>query len=279
VCLNIRSGGGKRASSICNFLESLNPEIVVLTEWRQGDRGQHFVDWATRRQINYQSRNDGATLNGVFIAARTPFQAASKTPQSVFAGVLLAARFSEWNLLGVYFPQLKEKKPFFDACSQITQENQEKPFLLIGDLNTGNQRSDRDLKATPFTCANEFDALSRNAKLVDLWRRTNGSDAREWTWLSHRNNGFRVDHALANEPFVEWMQPSCHYDTTPRTEKLSDHSAVVITAGYSQSIGMFPAGMRPAERLTWQPSSISHERSAALRRLGRAQRPFTAHRQ
>jgi exodeoxyribonuclease III len=234
VCLNIRSGGGTRASSICKFLESLNPEIVVLTEWRQSNGGQHFVDWATRRQMNYQSRNDGATLNGVFIAARTPFQAASKTPESKFAGVLLTARFSEWNLLGAYFPQLKEKKPFFDACSQVAQEYQEKPFLLIGDLNTGNQHSDRDLMAIPFACANEFDALSSNAKLIDLWRRTNGSDAREWTWLSHKNNGFRIDHALANKPFVEWMRPSCHYDMTPRSEKLSDHSAVVITASHSQ---------------------------------------------
>ena len=66
--------------------------------------------------------------------------------------------------------------------------------------------------------------------LNDLWRRTNG-DAREYTWASMRNgeivNEFRLDHALANDRFVERFDPRCRYDHGTRPA-FSDHSAVVV---------------------------------------------------
>jgi exonuclease III len=68
------------------------------------------------------------------------------------------------------------------------------------------------------------------AGLVDLWRRSNGPDACEWTWLSNQKNGFRIDHAFGNEPFVRLLQPACVYDHRSREGKTSDHSALIVTA-------------------------------------------------
>jgi hypothetical protein len=44
-----------------------------------------------------------------------------------------------------------------------------------------------------------FDALTSKASLVDLWRRTNGTDAHEWTWLSNQNR-FRIDQPEQSHP-------------------------------------------------------------------------------
>jgi exonuclease III len=96
-----------------------------------------------------------------------------------------------------------------------------------GDLNTGNQVADRTPTGEKYACAERFDWLSEAGGLVDLWRRTNGAAAREWTWLTSKN-GFRLDHAFGNGPLVKRFDPSCQYDDAPRKIGFSDHSAVLV---------------------------------------------------
>jgi len=62
---------------------------------------------------------------------------------------------------------------------------------------------------------------------LDLWRRTQGPHAREWTWMT-KANGFRLDHAFGNSAFVAAFDPSCRYDHSPRENGFSDHSALLI---------------------------------------------------
>ena len=44
----------------------------------------------------------------------------------------------------------------------------DQPFLIIGDLNTGNQTLDRTAGGVPLFCAKRFDELSAGAGLIDL---------------------------------------------------------------------------------------------------------------
>lgn len=229
VALNVRSGGGKRVDAICKFLERHEPDVVVLSEWREGASGQKFIGWAEGRGMVHARLNDGNTANGVFAAARTLFQSEKRTPWEKSPGALLLAHFQDWTLLASYFPQRDTKSRFFDVCAEVATAHANTPLAIIGDLNTGNQLFDKSPGAEPYACAARFDALTKEASLFDLWRHTNGTDAREWTWLSHKNNGFRIDHAFVNEPFFQLIQPSCVYDHSPRKEKLTDHSALIVT--------------------------------------------------
>jgi hypothetical protein len=44
VALNIRSGGGARVARLCSYLDSLNPDTVLLAEWRDNVSGRAFAN-------------------------------------------------------------------------------------------------------------------------------------------------------------------------------------------------------------------------------------------
>jgi exonuclease III len=227
VALNIRAGGGERVAALLRYLEQHNPHTVVLSEWRKGRYGVQIERWAQAREMHHAALTDGGTANGVFVASRAPFQTESSTPADQGAGALMLAHFEGFTLLACYFPALLAKEPFFARCAEIAAENAERPFLMLGDLNTGNQIIDRAAQGVPYTCAADFDELSARHGLHDLWRRSNGPKAQEWTWLSHRWNGFRIDHAFGNAAFVQWADPTCWYDHIPRGS-LTDHSGIIV---------------------------------------------------
>jgi exodeoxyribonuclease III len=227
VVLNVRGGGGVRAARLCGFLEAHDPDTVVLTEWRNGVSGAVFADWAAGRDMRHAGLADGGTANGVFVASKCAFRTASVTPAGEGAGVLMLVHFAGVSLLACYFPQGNEKSVFFDRCAQVARLHGARPFMLVGDLNTGNQAVDRSERAGKYFCAEGFDGLCAPGGLVDLWRLSNG-EAREWTWLSNLGNGFRIDHALGNARYVRAYAPSCRYDHSARSNGLTDHSAVVV---------------------------------------------------
>lgn len=145
---------------------------------------------------------------------------------------------SDWRILASYFPQGNAKTAFFAACHDAAKEQTDIPFVIIGDFNTGNQLRDRGSNGERYACAEKFDALSSELCLYDLWRRTHGDLAREWSWRSSAGNGFRIDHAFANQKFIDRYQPSCNYDHEPRELGSTDHSALIINS-------MKPSGSDP----------------------------------
>jgi exodeoxyribonuclease III len=230
LCLNVLNGGGNRWGSILKLVDGHDPDIAVFTEWRRSAPGPAEA-WAAARGMQWASASDGATRNGVAMAAKPPFDGVSATPGLESAGTLLRATFDGWTMLACYFPQGKAKNRYFDACRDVMQACSGQSTLMIGDLNTGNQVADKMPEGLKYACAERFDRLSSSESLIDLWRLTNGANAREWTWWSRglRKNGFRIDHAFANEAFVRTYQPACRYDHAPRESKCSDHSALLVS--------------------------------------------------
>ncbi len=235
LCLNVQNGGGapsrSRWDKILAYADAHLPDIVVFTEWRAGR--PLVVNWASARGMTCVEACEGSTKNGLFIASKPSFSTSSATPRHTCPGTLTLARYTGWSMLACYFPQNDKlaKGRYFDACHRITSEFANRPFLLLGDLNTGNQKLDKSPGGTPFFCADRFDELSASCGLVDLWRRSNDADALRWTWhsASGPKNGFRIDHAFGNPKFVERFRPFCRYDHQPRNDGFSDHSALLIS--------------------------------------------------
>jgi len=231
LSLNVQAGGGKRWPSIIEFVDKHQPDVAVFLEWRQSAVTGLAESWAYRSGFAWYAICEGNTRNGVAVAAKPPFRGLSATPGRESAGTMLHAAFDGWNLLACYFPQGQAKARYFDECSATALNLGASPLLIAGDLNTGNQAADKTLGGVKYACADRFDALSASAGLIDLWRRTHGLAAREWTWRTSKN-GFRIDHAFGNLAFVQRFDPSCWYDHFPVASGLSDHSALVIDIGH-----------------------------------------------
>jgi exonuclease III len=232
LSLNIRHGGGDRVKALQNWIAAKIPDIVVLSEWRDNPSGTwfrsalqqegFFIDTAVRPLPR---------SNGLLIAARQSFTLRRITPPSSSAGELaLIDLTGGFRLLAGYFPQLKAKVPFFEQCLTEAMASSDRPFMLIGDLNTGRNDLDIEGRGVPFACADLFLNLQDHAGLIDLWRAVNG-EQRDWTWRS-RINGFRVDHAFGNATLVDrYPAVRCWLDHEPRLANMTDHSAILVHCG------------------------------------------------
>jgi exonuclease III len=228
ILLNIRHGGGRRAQSLLEWTISRSHDVIVMPEWREGASGEIFRTGLTAANFKVATASFSKTSNGVLLAAKSSFHSRCLTPAGAQKGALLLADLaSGCRLLAAYFPQGKVKSSFFEICIKEALAADDMPFILLGDLNTGQNKVDVEGNGVPFQCADLFAALQTKAGLIDLWRNEH-PDKREWSWRSPIN-GFRVDHALANEAFRKHFPAiKCSYDHTPRERSLTDHSALVL---------------------------------------------------
>jgi exodeoxyribonuclease III len=227
LSLNVRSGGGNRWAAIFEFVDHHDPDIAVFLEWRRSPGPGPAEEWASRKQMHWMAACDGSRANGVGIASKRPSDWRSATPGPDHPVSMVMASFEEWTLLACYFPQAEAKRPYFDVCDDVADKHRDRPLLIIGDFNTGNQIVDKTPAGTKYVHADRFDHLVSSGGLTDLWRMTHGPDAREWTWSSGKN-WFRLDHAFGNAPYIEFFNPECRYDHTPRERRLTDHSAIIV---------------------------------------------------
>jgi exodeoxyribonuclease III len=228
LLLNIRHGGGPKAQALLDWVTSHSPDVVVMPEWQRNDAGDLIVKGL--KAIGFRvatAVRSAPRCNGVLVGTKLGLETRQITPMGSEKGELLLAEIEhEWKLLAAYFPQGNAKEPFFKTCIAEARLN-EAPFLLIGDLNTGNNDVDVEGKGVPFSCAKLFDALQSEARLFDLWRMAHAS-GREWSWRSPKN-GFRADHAFANAAFLSRFRPvNCYYDHASRELRLTDHSALIV---------------------------------------------------
>jgi exonuclease III len=119
LSLNV-NGGGSRWSDMLTFVDTHSPDIVVFTEWRMGRASVVVESWASAHGMTGAQANEGATKNGVFVAAKLAFSVTSATPNQSCAGTLTLVRFADWAMLACYFPQSDKlaKARYFDVCQR-----------------------------------------------------------------------------------------------------------------------------------------------------------------
>jgi len=229
VSLNLRHGGGSRISQLTDWLVSKSPSAVIATEWRNNTPGQILRNRLTLDGFETVLTAPATSqINTVFLAAKGIVGSQAATPLNAPVGDLVLMTLPDGlNILGCYFPQRMAKSPFFHRCTEMAASNSERPFVMIGDFNTGLNDLDIEGNGVPFHCADQFANLHEQAGLIDLWRLQHG-ERRDWTWRSAKN-GFRIDHAFGNQEFLNrYPNFQCEIDHEPRLTKLTDHSAIIL---------------------------------------------------
>jgi exodeoxyribonuclease III len=225
MTFNIRQGGGERKESIMDSISHHEPDVLVLTEFRENKNSEYFrTKLASSGFINSAVASIAKGLNTVFLASKVPF--VTETFHKELNGDghrLLLAHFQDFSIAGVYFAQKKEKEILFNFLIKNASDLFHQEALIIGDFNTGKHLVDE--VGRTFHCANEFQLLEHNG-FIDIWR-TRNKKKREYSWYSNVGNGFRIDHIFATPELNEQVE-SVFYSHIEREEEVSDHSAMIM---------------------------------------------------
>jgi exonuclease III len=225
LAINLRHGGGRRIPLLLSFLAANGPDTIVLTEYRKNPSGRELTAQLRLAGYTWQEMHDvEPKTNSVCVVSRQPFE-------PITLGLddwperhrLLAVRFSEYDLVAVYFPHGERKRPVFDRLVDEVLPRLRARAVVLGDFNTGLPFHDE--RGNTFACVDSFERLLR-AGVVDSWRQRN-PERREFSWYSTAKNGFRIDHALCTPSFDKGIQ-GINYLHGCRENGATDHSSLLL---------------------------------------------------
>jgi exodeoxyribonuclease III len=222
---NIRQGGGSRLAAIMEAILRHEADVLVLSEYRGGDAALRLKEALTR--IGYPhvtSPLPPPGKTGVLVAARrrilahAPLDDALPEPYR-----LVHVELGKLSLCGVYMPNLLAKVPYWEAVVAGLAARLDGHALAMGDFNTC--RAYVDEPGAIDKCAHFMDRVAELG-FCDLWR-YRYPDGREFSWYSHRGNGFRIDHAFLS-PALARRAKTIRYSHDERLSGLSDHSPLIL---------------------------------------------------
>ncbi|MSP02058.1 MAG: endonuclease [Acetobacteraceae bacterium] len=229
---NIRAGGGTRLPRIAEALAGHRADVLVLTEYRSGEAGTRLRAVLREQGYSWLSPVEPPGIrNGVLIAARRkPGSIAHVTEHVAEPWRMLTATFDRMRVFGIYMPNLKVKIPYWEALIEAAAPHAGRRALAIGDFNTCRAFVDEPGatdRTAPFM--DKIEAVG----FRDVWR-DRFPEGREYSWYSHRGNGFRVDHAFAS-PGLARRIGEIRYSHAERAVGVSDHSALVVDIARDQA--------------------------------------------
>lgn len=222
---NIRHGGRSGIPAIVERIAGHAPDVAVISEYRCNHAGDKLRTGLSETGLSeFRFIPAPSRLNGVLIAARSSATAA----QSIAFGLekphaLVQTEIAGISIVGVYMPNGVAKTPYWEAVVNYASSQAATQTLFIGDFNTG--RHFEDERGATLVSAPFMDVMEEKG-FIEVWRQRN-PEAREFTWLSPRGNGFRLDHAFASASLNERIIDVA-YSHDERLQRISDHSAMIV---------------------------------------------------
>lgn len=216
--------GTSRLPALAPQLAALDADILVLTEYKGGERGDELVRLlGDEGYPHFACHSARSSSLGAAIASRHPFKkVALPVPATVDPWRSVAVNVRDVTMVGFYFPLYDAKPPYWDWVLANATELRNRDVILAGDFNTGKRGID-ELGHT-LLCEEKQRALEELG-FVDCWRAAH-PDGREYTWFSSAGNGFRLDYLWASPSIAPRISSVRHIDGA-RTTRFTDHSAVV----------------------------------------------------
>jgi endonuclease/exonuclease/phosphatase family metal-dependent hydrolase len=145
--LNHRTRAKAIPSIVADSIASLEPDLIVLTEYVHGATRRPFLDQLAERGLGYHlvSQVTPPRENHVLIVSRSPIElgsiqapAIAPSVPSNFLHVILPQEQCE--ILGLRVPDYSKEPTIRRACWDWIIETamtvKDRPFVLIGDFNT-----------------------------------------------------------------------------------------------------------------------------------------------
>lgn len=222
---NIRQGGGSRLAGIAGAIAAQDADVLVISEYRGGAAGLRLRAMLAGIGYPHVSRAEPPPgRNGVLIAAKARFRDRGVADPALPEPYrMIDAVFPGLHLTGVYMPNLRAKEPYWDRLIAALPDRARAACLVVGDFNTC--RAFVDEPGAIDATAHYLDKIEAIG-FSDLWRRR-FPDGREYSWYSHRRNGFRIDHAFFSRRAAR-RAGEIRYSHREREAGLSDHSPLLV---------------------------------------------------
>jgi exodeoxyribonuclease-3 len=222
---NIRQGGGTRLLAIIDAILRHDADVLMLSEYRGGDAALRLKEALARvgyPHVTTPIPPPGKT--GVLVAARRRLGAHAALDDALPEPYrLVHVEIGKLSLCAVYMPNLLAKVPYWEAVVASLALRLDGHALAIGDFNTC--RAYVDEPGAIDRCAHFMDRVAELG-FCDLWRHRY-PEGREFSWYSHRGNGFRIDHAFLS-PALARRAKAIRYSHEERLAGLSDHSPLIL---------------------------------------------------
>lgn len=225
----LHGGGSRRTPHIVLSLLEFAPDVMVITEYRSAMGGQVRGVLADHGWEHQVVSDAGPKRNGILVASRTALRASeAPTPPAVLGPKWLEVEAPEigLGLAAAHIPEVREgtrKVASWEFAMERCRANAGRPFVLVGDLNTGRTGQDEQ---TPMLTCSAFMGRLWTMGYRDAWRELHPA-GREYSWYSHLGHGFRIDHALLSPPLSPALREA-FYSHEVRETRQSDHSALVV---------------------------------------------------
>jgi exodeoxyribonuclease-3 len=222
---NIRQGGGSRLPAIAEALARHEADVLVLSEYRGGDSALRLREMLTKFGYPHSTTVlPPPGKSGVLVAARRRLRAHAALSDTLPEPYrLVHVEIGKLSLCAVYMPNLMAKVPYWEAVVANLAARVDGHALAIGDFNTC--RAYVDEPGAIDRCAFFMDRVAELG-FCDLWRQRY-PEGREFSWYSHRGNGFRIDHAFLSPSLARRAGP-IRYSHDERLSGLSDHSPLIL---------------------------------------------------
>jgi exodeoxyribonuclease III len=234
VSWNIRLGGGRRASAICDALIGHGADVIILCEYRSGPGAALLARMAAAGWPHAATSNPAPRRNGVAVLSREPL-IVRPPPGAVPVDRWVEVDLPAYGLAlaAVYVPvrgrDVTRKDAYWRAVLEAAATRRHVPFLFVGDWNTGAPVGDAEPEGTSFSCSDHFAAMPKHG-FIEAWRLLHPCQ-RAFSWYSRRGgsdlNGFRIDHGFLSEQLRDRLI-SCEYSDIERSAGLSDHAALLL---------------------------------------------------
>lgn len=223
---NIRAGGGKRLAAIADSILDANLDVIVLTEFRLKP-GQELLERLAQQGFSATYEEIEGNHNCTCIFSKIPLESgtAYRRAKGKHRWTEVGCPQTGLTILGVHMPNPGEewsRPQFWDQLEHFAKKKAKFPSVILGDLNAAlGEDCQPSVESTK-------SHILRLTKLgwMDAWRHMN-SDSFEYTWYSHRNNGFRIDYCFVSPGLKARIMKAWHHHAV-REDRLSDHSMLIV---------------------------------------------------
>lgn len=283
---NIGHGGGSRIPAIRRHIESVNPDVLALTEFQIRNEAALRTDLNRLGYPFIATSNPADKQNGLLVASRWALDRdADQGAPDIDRERWLAVRLADLDLdvLVLHVPGApdnkfdhgygmsgaKRKELLWERAIAYAVDHKERRTVMVGDFNTGLRI---DAEGAMFKMSRYMTSLI-DTGFVDAWRHLN-PQVRDYTWYSKRKdkatgvtrdlNGFRLDYIFVS-PTLSSAVAEAKILHAPRTAGASDHASVVADINIPHAGGyQIPTRRESSTEAAPDDESGAHQRSDSV---------------